>query len=154
MNNINFDFKNCKYVVTGASSGMGRQVTLELAKAHAKVLAIGRNQEHLSQIQSLYPDNIVVASVDVCHYQELQSAIQYFVSQNGKLHGFVHAAGISGLTPFRNFDMRLAREIFEVNYWEGISLIQICTKNAYSNHFASGVIFASASAHEAPKGKF
>ena len=38
MSSVTFDFTGSRYVVTGASSGMGRQVALELAQAGAVVL--------------------------------------------------------------------------------------------------------------------
>lgn len=46
MSNVKFDFTGENFVVTGASSGMGRQVTLELAQLGAKVLAIARREEN------------------------------------------------------------------------------------------------------------
>ena len=75
MNNVAFDFTGERYVVTGASSGMGRQVAIELAEAGAEVLAIGRNKERLADVQSHAPKLIYPAVCDVCHREELENVL-------------------------------------------------------------------------------
>ena len=47
MGKVTFDFSGERFVVTGASSGMGRQIASELAEAGATVLAIVRRKERL-----------------------------------------------------------------------------------------------------------
>ena len=47
MSQVNFDFHDYNFVVTGASSGMGKQVAIELAAAGAKVLAVARGKTAL-----------------------------------------------------------------------------------------------------------
>lgn len=66
MSRVIYDFSNENFVVTGASSGMGRQVVVELAAAGANVLAIARNEARLQELQYQYPNNISVAALDVC----------------------------------------------------------------------------------------
>ena len=63
MSKINFDFTGENYVVTGASSGMGRQVALELAQAGAKVLAIARREDKLLELPAECAEQIFVAQV-------------------------------------------------------------------------------------------
>ena len=55
MSQISFDFTGFNFIITGASSGMGRQVTIELASAGAKVLAIARGKVALESLKALYP---------------------------------------------------------------------------------------------------
>ena len=105
MSKVTFDFTDERYVVTGATSGMGRQVALELAAAGAKVLAIGRNADRLQEIKESYPNNIYPAQLDVCDSAALEEAIKVFVAEHGKLNGGVHAAGIYEITPIKNYDV-------------------------------------------------
>ena len=51
MAQVTFDFTGKNFIVTGASSGMGRQIALELAEAGAKVLAIARRQIELEKLK-------------------------------------------------------------------------------------------------------
>ncbi|WP_405744749.1 SDR family NAD(P)-dependent oxidoreductase, partial [Anaerovibrio slackiae] len=64
MSNVKFDFTGENFVVTGASSGMGRQVALELAQSGAKVLVIARREEKLRELQEYFSNNIFVAPLD------------------------------------------------------------------------------------------
>ena len=60
MSDVHFDFTGENFVVTGASSGMGRQVALELAQSGAKVLVIARREEKLRELQEHFSNNILV----------------------------------------------------------------------------------------------
>ena len=52
------------------------------------------------------------------------------------------------------FDNDFAHDIMDVSFWAGVSLIQIVTKNRYSEIGSSSVLFSSAGAHSAEKGMF
>ena len=52
MSNLKFDFSGENFVVTGASSGMGRQIAIELAESGANVLAMARRENELEKLQS------------------------------------------------------------------------------------------------------
>lgn len=154
MSQINFDFNSSNYVVTGASSGMGRQVAIELAQSGAKVLAIARGEKRLLELKKLYPDNIEYAAIDVCDALKLVEAITTFVNEYGKISGVVHAAGITGLTPLRAFDDKEAHRIMDISFWGAVNLMQISTKTKISNKGASFVLFSSVCSHRTDKGLF
>ena len=154
MSNITYNFSNQNFVVTGASSGMGRQVVLELAQAGANVLAIARGKEALIDLQQQYPEKIVISSIDVCDEVNMEKSIEKFVTDKGKLDGGVHAAGISGLTPIKSFDEEYARRIVDVSFWAGAKLIQICSKVKNSNSGASFILFSSVRSQKTDKGLF
>ena len=154
MEQVKFDFKGKNFIVTGASSGMGRQVSLELAEAGAKVLAIARRENELQKLKEFYPDYIVPSSLDVCDEEKLENAIKNFVNQYGKIDGAVHAAGISKLTPLKKKKKNEAERIMDVSFWAAIQLIQIATKVKYSNLGASFLAFSSVRAIHTDKGLF
>lgn len=151
---VTFDFANENYVVTGATSGMGREVALELAAAGANVLAIGRNAENLKQIKETFPDNIFPAQLDVCDSAALEDAIKIYVTNQGKLNGAVHAAGIYDLTPIKNYNIDIAKRIMDVSFWAGMDLLRLVTKTKYGVNGTSTVLFSSAYAFSHAKGMF
>ena len=140
--------------MTGASSGIGRQITLDLASAGAEVLAIARNEERLSEVKSHFPGSIVTASVDVCDVDMVENSIKNFVESHGKLKGGVHAAGINGLTTIKNFDRDFAHNIMQVNFWAGVDLLKLITKNKYCINGTSTVLFSSIATLLNAKGVF
>lgn len=154
MAQVTFDFTGKNFIVTGASSGMGRQIALELAEAGAKVLAIARRQNELEKLKEVYPENIIPASLDVCDEQKVEMAIKEFVSDCGKIDGAVHAAGISDITPIKNYDKNLADEIMNINFWAAISLINLAIKTKYANNNCSYILFSSVAAFSSEKGMF
>ena len=154
MSRVVFDFTGENFVITGASSGMGRQVAVELATAGANVLAIARNEARLQELQTQYPANISVAALDVCDSEKMENAIKDFVKEHGKLHGGVHAAGITDITPLKSYDKDKARKIMDVNFWAGANFLQYATKKRISNDGASFVLFSSVYAQLSPKGMF
>lgn len=154
MSNVKFDFTGENFVVTGASSGMGRQVALELAQSGAKVLAIARREENLHELREEFPDNIFIASLDVCDSEKLECAIDVFVAVNGKLHGSVHAAGINNFTPLKSYDKKLARDIMNTSFWAGVELVRLTTKVKYAHKDTSAVLFSSVCAISSEKGMF
>ena len=154
MSRVIYDFSGERYVVTGASSGMGRQVARDLAEAGAVVLAIGRNSERLSALRDEHPEHIVTASLDVRNDGAMEQAVADFVQQRGKLNGGVHAAGISDMTPLRAYDKEMAQRVMDVSFWAGMNLLQLVTRTKYGETGTSTVLFSSIHAISPAKGIF
>ena len=152
--NVNFNFENKKFIVTGASSGIGREITLELAKAGAFVFAIGRNVERLTEVKDHYPNKIAIKSVDVCNYEELENAFDEFVFLYGKINGGVYSAGLTQITPLKNYDVNSAKNMMQVNFWSAIEFLRLITKAKYGVHETSTVILSSNIANSCERGMF
>lgn len=154
MATVSYDFSGNNYIVTGASSGMGREIASALVATGAHVLAVARREAQLKELQQQYPDNVEIAAIDVCDSAAVEIAIKAFVQKYGKIDGAVHAAGINALTPLKAFNDDDARKIHEVSFWAGVKLLQACAKVKVCNVGASFVMFASVGAQNADKGTF
>lgn len=153
MSEISFDFHGKNFVVTGASSGLGKQIALELLDAGASLLVAARRKEMLEEIYKDYSDRVFAVSIDVTAEDVWDEALQDFVENFGKLDGSVCAAGIEGLNTIRSFDESLAQKIMDTNFWGTIRLFQRVTKKKYSQAGASHVWFGSVGAHKGSKGQ-
>ena len=151
MPEVTFDFHGKNFLVTGASSGMGRQVTLELAEAGACVLAVGRNEERLAEVQAHVPEHIFPATCDVCNRAALEDTVAAFVAVHGKLSGGVHAAGITEFTPLQSYDVETAHCIMDTSFWAGVEVMRLVTRAKYGMRGTSTVLFSSVAA-QAPVG--
>jgi len=154
MKDISFDFKGKRFVVIGASSGMGRQIATDIADSGGDVLAIARNKKRLREIEEKYPKRIVTEAVDVRNKDELETVISEYVGKLGKFHGSVYTAGISKTTVLRAFSEDCAREIMDINYWGWINLMNLICKSKYSLNASSNVVVSSVSAHSGEAGNF
>ena len=132
MGKVAYDFSGERFVVTGASAGMGRVITEELAAAGAIMLAIARRRDKLSKLECAYSGHIVPLAVDVCDSQGMSAGVASFVAEYGKLNGAVHAAGIFSSTPLRAYDENEARRVMDVSFWAGIRLMQLVNKKKNS----------------------
>ena len=154
MKDVTFDFSGKNFVVVGASSGMGRQVALELAEAGANVLAIARNKERLEAVKEKEKNLISTVSLDVmsASTKHWDNIFAEFTSQHGKITGGVYTAGLTGCTPLKAYDETLARNLVDVSVFGSVKFMQFASKKKYADAGASYVIFSSVAAYEGPKG--
>ncbi|MHB1687665.1 MAG: SDR family NAD(P)-dependent oxidoreductase [Ignavibacteriaceae bacterium] len=139
---IKFDFTEKRFVVTGATSGIGRKIASDLAGCGAQVLAIGRRKERLDELKISYPENIFPAVIDVNDFNSLKIELEKF-DEEGKIDGSVHAAGINKFTPLRAFNWNDAEKIIKTSLHAGIELVRILSSKKISGIKSSHVIIAS-----------
>lgn len=89
MEYLNFNGK--KYLIFGASSGIGKQVALQLSQLGARLVLVGRNEEKLQEtLEMLDGDGHNILICDVSDFSAAQNAVKTAVSMdNIKLDGCV-----------------------------------------------------------------
>jgi len=114
-------------LVTGASSGIGWELALELARQGAKVIAVARREDRLrklaEQIERLGGQIAIVAG-DVTDAAVRQRALQAAHERFGGLDLLVNNAGIGAVGPFRAADPARLGRIMEVNFLAKAELIR------------------------------
>lgn len=86
-----------KIIVTGAASGLGREIALSLCRAGAKVAGVDRNAARLAELLALSRDfrgEMLVYQADVSHEQEVSGVVQRASAEYGFLNALVNSAGI------------------------------------------------------------
>ena len=152
---VQFDFSGKNFLVTGASSGMGKEIASEIAVSGGTVLAMARNAERLADLQAQYPNQIVTGVVpDICDANAVQAVVDDFVAVHGKLSGMVHAAGILLFTPLKAYDESEAKKMMDISFWSSAALVRMLQKKKYSEDGASFVLFSSVSGISGEPGMF
>lgn len=147
--NVEFNFSGQNFLVTGASSGIGREVALELLDAGAKVLGVARHfkDNGLEKFGTAWQPRIL----DVTQFDAAEKIVAEFVSEHGKLSGVVHSAGAAMLLPVNVWDLDAASKLMDVNFFAVANLVKIfCRKKFRAESFAQ-VLVSSVSAHRAQK---
>lgn len=139
MKNIKYNFGGERFLVTGASSDIGKQVVLDLAEAGGMVLAVSLQGQQLRLLKERHPSRIEIAEVDAMDIEAMASVLCAFVKAHGKLEGCVHATGAAGM-PTRKHDAA-AWHAINTEFWVGLHLMGLCIKQRYYAQGASNVLF-------------
>ena len=136
-------------MVTGASGGFGRALSLECARAGASVILSGRNGTKLDgvydEIKALGAPQPAIAKLDLAtatavDYDHLAKTI---ADEFGRLDGLVHAAALLGdRTPLEHYDVPTWCRVLHVNLTAPFILTQVLLPNLRNSTDAS-VIFVS-----------
>ncbi len=113
-------------IVTGATSGIGRALVLELIRRGAKVVALGRRAERLQALAVEVADASRYRFVagDVTRRDDRAAAIEMAVGQFGGLDALVNNAGIGALGLFQEADEARLRSVMEVNFFAPAEFIR------------------------------
>lgn len=110
---------NLRVLVTGASSGIGRELVLELARQGSRVVAMARREERLVALgkdASSRGHFIDVFPGDVTDPRLRLAALEFCQEKLGGLDCLVNNAGIGAIGPFAQADEERLRTIMEVNF--------------------------------------
>ena len=137
MEYLNFNGK--KYLIFGASSGIGKQVALQLSQLGARLVLVGRNEEKLQEtLEMLDGDGHNILICD---------AVKTAVSMdNIKLDGCVFSAGIYAMLPLGAVTEEKINKIFATNIVSMMAIAKAFSSKRISNNGASFVSVSSRAA--------
>lgn len=139
MNNP-FSLNNKSILITGASSGIGREVAISVAKMGANVVLNGRNIERLNEVATLInKDTTIVIAGDLTE----STTIDAIVEALPKLDGLVHAAGIMRLLPFKFIAANDLQDMMNVNFTSPTLLSLALVKKKKIKSYSSIVYISS-----------
>ena len=139
-----FDLKNKNIIVTGASSGIGRQCAITFSQLAANIILIARNRERLEEtFNRLNKGNHLYISQDIIEYDKLENAINTVTEKIGKISGFVHSAGTEMTLPLRSMTSSYYENMFAINVISGFELARIISKKKYLDENGASFVFIS-----------
>jgi len=121
-------FANKVVFVTGATSGIGHAVAVKFASESARVVALGRNQSALRQVEAAIVNaggEPLLLTVDVTNASETQRAIEETIDKFGGLHVLVNAAGHISTGSIENTSLTAWDAMMNVNLRSVFQLMQL-----------------------------
>lgn len=138
-------------LVTGASQGIGRGVAEYLLQQGASVILVARNEEKLSELEQKYPDRAYAYPFDLEKTDDIEKIFLFCKQKGIKLHGMLHAAGISIDCPIKILELEEIERVFRVNYFSYVALTKYFLNRKYSENGASVVGMSSMASFECAK---
>lgn len=135
-----FGLQGKRILVTGASSGIGRQVAIDCALLGAQVILSARNEERTKEVLSQLPPNdhsyLLGDLTDA-------DTIERIVAEVEGLDGVVLCAGVGKTQPFKFCKPEIAREVYEINLFSQIELLRCLVRGKKITRNASVVFISS-----------
>lgn len=116
------DFSGCHYLVTGASSGIGRETAVVLDELGATLVLAGRNENELGKTASSLSRPARIETVNLAEMGTIPSWLKRVAAETGPLDGIVHSAGMQTTTPLRFITEQLLQETLDINLKSAVGL--------------------------------
>lgn len=151
MVNNPFSLSGKVIVITGASSGIGRQCAVTCNSFGASVILFGRNIDRLNETRNLLPakKKSMTISIDLTEFDKIDNIIGGVIKEKGKIDGLINCAGISTTIPFNMVKKEKLEEFLKVNVEAPANLTRIVVKNNHFSENGGSVIFISSVMSEA-----
>lgn len=118
-----FDLTDRVAIVTGASSGLGRQFARVLAKRGAYVVAVARRTDPLLALVEEHPEHILAVGADVTQTVPMHDMIERALEWRGVIDVVVNNAGTTSIQPAEDEDADTFATVVDINL---TALYRVC----------------------------
>lgn len=127
-----FSLKNKVVLITGASSGIGRQCAISFSSMGATCILMARRAEKLYSLAEQISGKHYVIPFDVTNFNTIETVIAEAVEKTGKIDGFVHSAGIELTKPLKITSTDDMLHVLSVNSLAAVNFAKVLAKAKYS----------------------
>lgn len=138
-----------RFIVTGASSGIGEAVALLLNELGASVIGIGRNQERLETMKAKakQPENVFLEQKDLAEdIDSLPAYVKSLKDKYGKFQGMAYCAGITQNVPLKILDVSASKKLFDINYFAPVFMTKGLADKRNNAGSGTSMVFVSSAA--------
>ena len=131
-----FNYDNKTIIITGASSGIGKEISkILIDKYNAKVIAVSKTEEKLQRVKSeLSSDSYIPVSIDVSIKSEWDRLLNFIADMGYTIDGIINCAGIlPKFSKFQNYSCDDVDKVISTNFYSVIysaqTILPILRKN-------------------------
>ncbi len=130
-------------LITGASSGVGRELAVYLSKSHKLVLN-GRNEERLLETKRMCEGESLIWSYDLGNVQNLEAELSQYMTENEiSISSFVHCAGLMKMVPIRAVNVETLSSTYGVNVFAPALITKILASRKVNARKLKSVVYIS-----------
>lgn len=139
------DFQEKWIVVTGASSGIGRAISIELSRNGANLLLMGRNEERLKETAGSLESKGAhrILAMDLSELSAISGRVVGLAREVGRLYGLCHAAGMVETRPLSTLRIDAFQKILDVNVISGVELARVISRRDVMEQSGGSILFLS-----------
>ena len=115
---------NKVWLVTGASSGFGREITRAAVAAGDVVIGAARRPEALDDLVAAHPDQVEALRLDVTDAAAIEGAVRDVVARHGRIDVLVNNAGRTHVGALEETTDRELRDLFDLHVFGPAALVR------------------------------
>jgi len=133
--------------ITGATSGLGKGMTLAFAKRGHALILTARRENVLKEVQqqalTIGSPDVIIMEMDMGDEASIESGFKKINAGGIIVERLVNNAGISQRSPALNTDMEVYRKIMEVDYFGVIHLTKLLLPQMVESKHGQFVVISS-----------
>lgn len=119
------NFNNKVVWITGASSGIGKALCLELARQGARLILSARRESKLQAVKKecgLSDQDGLVLPLDLEQYEMMEGKVKVAVAHFGRIDMLVNNGGLSQRSLIKDTDLEVFKRLVDVDYMGTVAL--------------------------------
>jgi len=105
------------WLITGCSSGMGREFAFEALRVGYRVVTTARDPKTLREFVEQFPDRARALALDVTDERQVADSVAKTIAEFGRIDVLVNNAAYGYLAAIEEGDEADVRAMFETNFW-------------------------------------
>jgi NAD(P)-dependent dehydrogenase (short-subunit alcohol dehydrogenase family) len=135
--------KNKVWLITGCSTGFGRELAKHVLASGYKVAVASRNTDDIKDIVAEYPETSIAVKLDVTKPDEVKSSVAQTIAKFGQIDVLVNNAGIGYFAAVEESEEDEYRRMFEINFFGLVAMTNTVLPHMRAKHTGHIVNVAS-----------
>ncbi len=111
--------------ITGASSGIGRELAIQLSHLGATLILTSSNEVLLQDLKStLNTTNIHLLPYNLFNIEDIPTLVEQALALEGSIDYVIQSAGISQRAMAQETEMQVYKKLMDINYFAPVALTQ------------------------------
>jgi 3-hydroxybutyrate dehydrogenase len=148
------DLKNRVAIITGAASGIGKEIAIRLAAVGGIPVIADLNldaaESTAAELRSTGADAFAIA-MDVSNEDQVNAGIEKVIAKYGRIDILVSNAGIQIVHPLEDFPFADWKKMLAIHLDGAFLTTKACLKHMYAANYGRVIYMGSVHSHEASK---
>ena len=112
------------WLISGCSTGFGREIALAALESGAQVVVTARRAESVADICQRFPEQSLALALDVTDGQQIEAVVATVIAHFGTIDVLVNNAGYGYVGAIEEGDDDAVRTLFDTNFFGGLQVLR------------------------------